>query len=52
MCPPEYFSIAYEINPWMNTSNQIDTNQAYQEWKILKENYKELGVKIELIKPQ
>lgn len=52
MCPPKYFSIAYEINPWMNTSNQVDTNQAYQEWEKLTKNYKELNVEVELIEPE
>lgn len=52
MCPPKYFSVAYEINPWMNTSNQVDTNQAYQEWKKLTENYRELGTEVELIEPR
>ena len=51
MCPPKYFSIAYEINPWMNTSNQVDTNQACREWEKLTENYKRLGIEVKLIEP-
>ena len=24
VCPPDYFGIDYEINPWMRLSNQVD----------------------------
>ena len=24
MCPPDFYGIEYEINPWMNTERQAD----------------------------
>ena len=24
MCPPDFYGIEYEINPWMNTARQAD----------------------------
>ena len=24
VCPPDYFDIEYEINPWMRRSNTVD----------------------------
>jgi len=52
MCPPKFFRIAYEINPWMNASSQVDTNQACQEWEKLTKTYNRLGVEVELIEPE
>lgn len=52
MCPPKYFSVAYEINPWMSTSNQINVKVANAEWKALANTYQNLGVEIELIEPE
>lgn len=52
MCPPKYFSIAYEINPWMNTSNQVNIKQACLEWENLVKNYKNLGVEVQLVEPR
>jgi N-dimethylarginine dimethylaminohydrolase len=32
MCPPAYYGIEYEINPWMNRSRQSDAALATQQW--------------------
>lgn len=35
MCPPDYFGIEYEINPWMRLSNQSDRKCARAQWQEL-----------------
>lgn len=52
MCPPTYFSVTYEINPWMNKTNQVNKNLAQREWERLINVYKNLGVEIETIEPK
>jgi len=32
VCPPDYFGIEYEINPWMRLSNRVDHERAVQQW--------------------
>ena len=32
MCPPDYFAIEYEINPWMNVRVGSDAALARQQW--------------------
>lgn len=52
MCPPAYYNIKYEINPWMNIHRSADTSAAQRQWEnlynILKDNLK---IDIELIEP-
>jgi len=35
VCAPDYFSIEYEINPWMRLSNQVDPMRARPQWAEL-----------------
>ncbi len=35
VCPPDYFGIEYEINPWMRRSNAVDSGQAIRQWHHL-----------------
>jgi len=36
MCPPEYFTVAYIINPWMHGNlRRIDNSVARQQWRSL-----------------
>ena len=52
MCPPTYFTVAYEINPWMDKQNPINPKKAMQEFDALVRLYKKLGCRIEFMKPQ
>ena len=52
MCPPEFYGIEYEINPWMSRSRQADREIAYQQWRGLTEILTQLGVKLSLLDPQ
>ncbi len=51
MCPPEYFSIDYEINPWMDKEKPVNGVLAQKQWEILKQSYSDLGVEVETVNP-
>ncbi len=52
MCPPDYYEVVYEINPWMSTQRKVNQKKAKAEWeayyRLLTEKLK---VKIELLQP-
>ncbi|MGD9852656.1 MAG: dimethylarginine dimethylaminohydrolase family protein [Nitrospirales bacterium] len=52
MCPPDYFGIEYEINPWMRRSNQTNGDRAKTQWKTLTQVLEnEVGAKLEFMEP-
>lgn len=51
MCPPTYFGVEYEINPWMHREHPADNALANQQWQALKRIFEELGAQIELLEP-
>jgi len=51
MCPPDYYGIEYEINPWMSRQRQSDRQVAIQQWSALKQMLEEAGAAIELLPP-
>jgi N-dimethylarginine dimethylaminohydrolase len=51
MCPPDYYGIEYEINPWMSRARQADHQQAVRQWSDLKELFQSLGAKTSLLTP-
>ncbi|MBI3409906.1 MAG: amidinotransferase [Planctomycetes bacterium] len=52
MCPPDFYGIEYEINPWMSRSRGSTPERAHQQWRNLHDALVKLGVKIELMQPQ
>ncbi|MEO8398532.1 MAG: hypothetical protein ABI550_01825, partial [Ignavibacteriaceae bacterium] len=46
MCPPKYFGIEYQINPWMDTSVEVDKNAAKKIYEELKNIYKSLDIEV------
>ncbi len=52
MCPPKYFRVEFEINPYMNIKNQVNGSKAWMEWDNLCDTVKGLVKKIEFLKPQ
>jgi N-dimethylarginine dimethylaminohydrolase len=52
MCPPDYYGIEYEINPWMSRSRGAQAERAHQQWRALYDALCGLGVTVELMKPQ
>jgi N-dimethylarginine dimethylaminohydrolase len=51
MCPPDYYGIHYEINPWMNRQRQSDHAQAVQQWNALRDMLEAAGAQIVLLPP-
>lgn len=51
MCPPDYFGIEYEINPWMHKDVNADYATARQQWRDLKTLLEQVGAQIELLAP-
>jgi N-dimethylarginine dimethylaminohydrolase len=51
LCKPEFFTVEYEINPWMDVNDPVDTELAWKQWNQLYDTLVGLGVKIHLIDP-
>ena len=52
VCPPEYFRIDYEINPWMHRSNVVNPERAVQQWyELMRVLEREAGVILEQMTP-
>jgi N-dimethylarginine dimethylaminohydrolase len=49
MCPPEYFTVEYSINPWMDTAMPVDTALAVKQWERLRETLVELGHRVDVL---
>jgi N-dimethylarginine dimethylaminohydrolase len=52
MCPPEYFGIHYEINPWMRRQRPADPAGAEKQWRALHGILEQLGAEVFLLTPQ
>jgi N-dimethylarginine dimethylaminohydrolase len=52
MCPPDYYGIEYEINPWMSRSRGSAPERARAQWQALCDALRGLGVSVELLAPQ
>src|SRR5579862_7783575 len=51
MCPPDYYGIEYEINPWMKLANKANQAQAIAQWNSLYQLIEACGAEITLMKP-
>lgn len=51
MCEPTYYTVSYEINPWMHKDQPTETALAVQQWRRLRDTYLELGHTVEQIDP-
>ncbi len=49
MCPPDYYGIEYEINPWMSRSHQADRPLAREQWQRLHETLRAVGATVSLL---
>ena len=52
VCPPRFYGIEYEINPWMSKSLQAIPNLAWKQWRVLCGTLQQLGIRIEQVMPQ
>jgi N-dimethylarginine dimethylaminohydrolase len=52
VCAPDYFTIDYEINPWMRRSNQADPERARRQWAGLMDTLeREAGALLVRVQP-
>ncbi len=52
MCPPDYYGIEYEINPWMKRERGSTPERARGQWQKLHDIVVGLGAAVELLAPQ
>jgi N-dimethylarginine dimethylaminohydrolase len=52
MCPPDFYGIEYEINPWMSRSRGAEKSVAQRQWQMLHDTLVKLDVRVELMQPQ
>jgi N-dimethylarginine dimethylaminohydrolase len=52
MCPPDYYGIEYEINPWMSRGRGSTPERALEQWRALYDTLIGLGVQVQLMTPQ
>jgi len=52
VCPPDYFAVDYEINPWMHRANAVNRERAVAQWhRLVRVLEAELSVTLERMKP-
>ena len=52
MCPPDYFDVRYEINPWMDTQISVDRALAREQWNNLYQTLvSEVGAAVKMVDP-
>ncbi|TFB93021.1 MULTISPECIES: dimethylargininase [Cryobacterium] len=51
MCKPDYFTVVYRINPWMDPAIPTDTSLAVAQWQTLYDTYIGLGFDVHLVDP-
>src|SRR4051812_25756630 len=51
MCPPDFYGIHYEINPWMDMSRQSEHAITVSQWQALRKIIIDSGAKTSLLKP-
>ena len=51
MCRPDFFTVSYQINPWMHPENPTNTSLAVTQWNELYRTYLDLGFDVQLVDP-
>jgi N-dimethylarginine dimethylaminohydrolase len=51
MCPPDYFDVVYEINPWMHVDHRPDAGLAREQWGQLVATIEAAGAQVEFLAP-
>jgi len=49
MCPPDFYGIHYEINPWMDMSRQAEHAVATEQWNALYRQITQSGASVSLL---
>ena len=51
MCPPDYYGIEYEINPWMDRRQPCDHAAAVRQWQDLRRLLEQAGAEVSCLPP-
>ncbi|MBN2580102.1 MAG: amidinotransferase [Pirellulales bacterium] len=51
MCPPDYYGIQYEINPWMSRRRPSDPESAARQWQALRGLIEGAGAAVACLDP-
>ena len=51
MCPPDFYGIHYEINPWMDMTRQAEHAVAVGQWQSLYQQISDAGANVSLLAP-
>src|SRR3954462_12452811 len=51
MCRPEYFTVDYAINPWMDPTKPVDRDLAIAQWAERRAPHLRLGRKVSRLEP-
>jgi N-dimethylarginine dimethylaminohydrolase len=51
MCRPNFYTVDYEINPWMHTREKPDGKLATTQWEALYKTLTSIGITVDLIEP-
>jgi N-dimethylarginine dimethylaminohydrolase len=51
MCPPDYYGIEYEINPWMDRRQPCDHELAVKQWQHLRRLLEQAGATVCCLPP-
>lgn len=51
LCDPQFFTVCYEINPWMDKKIAVDGKLAGKQWQALKETLLQCGAKLHIMEP-
>jgi len=51
LCPPTFYDIRYEINPWMDQENGIIKDAAIEQYNTLTYAYDQLGIEFDELTP-
>jgi N-dimethylarginine dimethylaminohydrolase len=49
MSPPEHFTVAYQINPWMHVDEPVDRERALKQWDGLRTALLDLGHQVHVL---
>jgi N-dimethylarginine dimethylaminohydrolase len=52
MCPPDYYGIEYEINPWMSRQRGADVSRSQEQWQDLAALIADCGAVVERLPPE
>jgi N-dimethylarginine dimethylaminohydrolase len=52
LCPPDFYEVRYEINPWMSVAQAPDREMAMAQWKGLHRTLQDIGCAVECLTPQ